>query len=109
MFGPEWVQSDREARIAGYTADAGVAFAKLPAEMQTWLRAYAAGVNAWTAAHREAVTRRFLPLGVEPEPWTLADCLPDGVGHDSRSCPAHPAGPVTGLARTTTPASKRTA
>ena len=38
VFGPEWVQSDREARIAGYTAYAGEAFAKLPAEMQAWLR-----------------------------------------------------------------------
>ena len=37
VFGPEWVQSDREARIAGYTAYAGEAFAKLPAEMQAWL------------------------------------------------------------------------
>jgi penicillin amidase len=75
VFGPEWVRSDREARIAGYTAYAGEAFARLPAEMQAWLRAYAAGVNAWTAANREAVTRRFKPLGVAPEPWAPADCL----------------------------------
>ena len=54
---------------------AGKPLTKLPAEMQSWLRVYAAGVNAWTAAHREAVARRFQPLGVEPEPWTPADCL----------------------------------
>jgi penicillin amidase len=75
VFGPDWVRSDREARIAGYTAYAGEAFAKLPAEMQVWLRAYAAGVNAWTAANREAVSRRFEPLGADPESWTPADCL----------------------------------
>lgn len=75
VFGPEWVQSDREARIAGYLAWSGSALTKLPAEMQRWLTAYAAGVNAWTSAHEEAVARRFQPLGVEPEPWTPADCL----------------------------------
>jgi len=55
---------NRAARIAGYTAYVGEAFAKLPAEMQTWLRACAAGVNAWTAAHREAdieIQNRRLP------------------------------------------------
>ncbi|MBM4094845.1 MAG: penicillin acylase family protein, partial [Planctomycetes bacterium] len=75
VYGPEWVQSDRESRIAGYPAWSGEALAKLPVEMQSWLGAYAAGVNAWTAAHGEVVARRFQPLGVEPEPWTPADCL----------------------------------
>jgi penicillin amidase len=75
VFGPEWVQSDRESRIAGYPAWSREALAKLPAEMHSWLAAYAAGVNAWTSAHGEAVACRFQPLGVEPEPWTPADCL----------------------------------
>ena len=75
VFGPEWVQSDRESRIAGYSAWSGEALTKLPAEMQSWLSAYAAGVNAWTSAHGEVVARRFQPLGVDPELWTPADCL----------------------------------
>jgi penicillin amidase len=75
VFGPEWVRSDREARLAGFAEYAPAAFARLPTDMQDWLRAYAAGVNAWTAAHPEAVARRFQPVGTAPEPWTPADCL----------------------------------
>ncbi len=55
VFGPKWMQSDREARIAGYAAWSGDALNQLPAEMQNWLRAYAAGVNAWTTANPEVV------------------------------------------------------
>jgi len=75
VFGPDWVDADREARIAGHSAYAPRAFAKLPGRWQQALRAYAAGVNAWREAHPEAVARRFKPLGVQPEPWTPADCL----------------------------------
>ena len=75
VFGPEWVDSDREARIAGHAAYAPRAFAKLPERWQEALRAYAAGVNAWREANPEVVARRFQPLGITPEPWTPADCL----------------------------------
>ncbi len=75
VFGPDWVNADREARIAGHAPYASRAFAKLPERWQEALRAYAAGVNAWREAHPEVVARRFKPLGVQPEPWTPADCL----------------------------------
>jgi len=75
VFGPDWVDADREARIAGHAPYAPSAFAKLPERWQEALRAYAAGVNAWREAHSDAVARRFKPLGIEPEPWTPADCL----------------------------------
>ena len=75
VFGPEWVDSDRDARIAGYAAYAPCALAKLPDRWQQALRAYAAGVNAWREAHADVVARRFQPLGITPEPWTPADCL----------------------------------
>jgi len=75
VFGPDWVDADREARIAGHTAYAPRAFAQLPERWQRALRAYAAGVNAWREAHPEAVARRFKPLGIQPELWTPADCL----------------------------------
>ena len=75
VFGPEWVEADREARLAGHAAYAPRAFAKLPERWQEALRAYAAGVNAWRQAHPEVVSRRFQLLGIEPEPWTPADCL----------------------------------
>ena len=37
VYGTEWVQSDRESRIAGYAAWSREALTKLPAEMQSWL------------------------------------------------------------------------
>jgi penicillin G amidase len=75
VFGPAWLDSDREARIAGHAAYAPRALAQLPERWQQALRAYAAGVNAWRDAHVEAVARRFQPLGIVPDPWTPADCL----------------------------------
>jgi penicillin amidase len=75
VFGPDWVDADREARIAGHAPYAPRAFAKLPARWQDALRAYSAGVNAWREAHPDAVARRFKPLGIEPESWTPSDCL----------------------------------
>jgi penicillin amidase len=75
LFGAEWVDTDRDARINGYVSYAPRAFAKLPARWQDALRAYSAGVNAWTAANSAVVARRFKPLGVQPEPWTPSDCL----------------------------------
>jgi len=75
VFGPDWVDADREARIAGHAAYAPRAFAKLPGRWQEALRAYAAGVNAWSQANPGVVARRFQPLGIQPEPWTPADCL----------------------------------
>ena len=55
-FGAEWVQADRESRIAGYTVWSQEALTKLPAEMQSWLASYAAGVNAWTSAPHSRAT-----------------------------------------------------
>lgn len=75
VFGPDWVDADREARIAGHSAYAPRAFAKLPPRWQMALCAYAAGVNAWREANPDIVARRFKSLGIKPEPWTAADCL----------------------------------
>jgi penicillin amidase len=93
VFGPDWVDADREARIAGHAPYAPRAFARLPARWQEALRAYAAGVNAWRDAHPDAVARRFQPLGIEPEPWTPADCLLASRGILSLGSPFS-AGPV---------------
>jgi penicillin amidase len=79
VFGPDWVDSDREARIAGHAPYAPRAFAKLPARWQEALRPYAAGVNAWREAHPDAVARRFKPLGIEPEDLPLTALHPDIV------------------------------
>ncbi|MHB8864612.1 MAG: penicillin acylase family protein [Pirellulaceae bacterium] len=75
VFGRDWVDADREARIAGHAEYAPRALANLPERWQRALGAYAAGVNAWRHAHPDAVARRFQPLGISPDPWTPADCL----------------------------------
>ncbi|MBE7501708.1 MAG: penicillin acylase family protein [Verrucomicrobiales bacterium] len=93
VFGPQWVDADREARIAGHAAYAPRAFARLPERWQVALRAYAAGVNAWRAANPDTVGRRFKPLGIEPEPWTPADCLLASRGILSLGSPFQ-AGPI---------------
>lgn len=75
VFGEPSFETDRAARIAGHARHALGAFAKLPGEMQEWLKAYAAGVNAWMQEHSDVIARRFQALGVLPEPWTPVDCL----------------------------------
>jgi penicillin amidase len=75
VFGPQCVDADRQARIAGHAAYAPQALARLPDRWQKALRCYAAGVNLWVKEHPDAVARRFKPLGVVPEVWTPADCL----------------------------------
>lgn len=93
VFGPAWVDADREARIAGHVVYAPRAFAKLPGRWQEALRAYAAGVNAWREANPETIARRFRPLDLEPEPWHPADCLLAARGILSLGSPFN-AGPI---------------
>ena len=45
VFGPQCVDADRRARIAGHAAYAAQALARLPDRWQNALRCYAAGVN----------------------------------------------------------------
>ncbi len=75
VFGARWVETDRRFRIAGvgqYTAEA---VGRLPEDLREYLRAYAAGVNAFVAAQPDRAARRLSPLGVAWEPWTPADSI----------------------------------
>ncbi len=74
-FGSDYLEHDRKFRVAGLLRHANQAFEASSDEMKDWLRAYAAGVNAWIVEHPDIVKRRFAPLGVEPAPWTAADPL----------------------------------
>ncbi|MBI2926585.1 MAG: penicillin acylase family protein [Verrucomicrobia bacterium] len=80
VFGEKWVESDRKFRLAGMTRYCAEAVASLPADLRANLAAFAAGVNAFVAEHPEQIKTRFAPLGVEPEPWTPADCLAAWLG-----------------------------
>ena len=73
LYGAVTVESDRFMRTLGLGRLAEEGVAKLSAETQAELAAYAAGVNA-------ALARRWLPppdlvLAGAPEPWTPADTL----------------------------------
>ena len=74
-FGEDYIEHDRQFRVAGLLHHANEAFEASSEEMQGWLRSYAAGVNAWVDGHPDVVKRRFAPLGIQPEPWTGADPL----------------------------------
>lgn len=80
VFGEEWVDSDRKFRMAGVTRYVTEAVESLPPDLRANLEAFAAGVNAFVEQHPERVRRRFAPLGVEPEPWTPADCIAAWLG-----------------------------
>jgi penicillin amidase len=75
LFGEAQLNSDRKFRMAGMARHCREAFGALPPYMRDWLRAYAAGVNAWMRANPETVRRRFASLGTVPDPWTPADSL----------------------------------
>jgi penicillin amidase len=80
VFGERWVDSDRKFRLAGIMHYLTEAVENLPADMRANLAAFAAGVNAFVEEHPEQIDRRFKALGVEPEPWTPADCLAAWLG-----------------------------
>jgi len=75
IMGSELIESDKEARLVGYWRHAQEVVETLPAEDQALLAAYAAGVNAWVAAHPDELPPLFAELDFEPEVWTPAHCL----------------------------------
>lgn len=66
---------DRSMRTFGFYRAARRTAANLDPESRGLLQAYCDGVNAWFAEHRDDLHPLFAELGVEPEPWTPADCL----------------------------------
>ena len=75
LFGPKYVESDRKFRVAGVQQYCAAAVGRLPDEMRAYLKAYAAGVNAYIKANPAEVTKRFAVVGAAPAPWTPADCI----------------------------------
>jgi penicillin amidase len=74
IAGPATLRSDRFVRLLGLARRAEADLAALPAEVRDVLDAYAAGVNAWIAAHGRFAAPEFLLLGA-PEPWRPSDSL----------------------------------
>jgi penicillin amidase len=75
LFGRDFLASDRKFRIAGVSQYCDQAAANLPDDIRGYVRAYAAGVNAFARANPATVRRRFTPLRVLPAPWTEGDCV----------------------------------
>ena len=75
VFGASWVASDRKFRTTQVGRFCTEAALNSPAEVRSYLRAYAAGVNAYMRRNAEQVAQRFARLGPLPGAWTDADCI----------------------------------
>jgi len=69
------VDRDRKMRTFGFHRAAQRTAAALDAQTRDLLQAYCDGVNAYFRDHRDDLHPLFARLGLEPEPWTPADCL----------------------------------
>jgi penicillin amidase len=75
VLGEATLKSDRFLRTIGLRRAAERDWALMDDEMRGVLQAYADGVNAYIAAHRDRLPLEFTILGVEPAPWTPLDTL----------------------------------
>ena len=67
---------DRKMRTFGlYRAAQENAARQLDDFSLSWLKAYSAGVNDYISQNRDRLHPLFAETGLEPEPWTPADCL----------------------------------
>lgn len=75
LFGEAALATDKFLRTLGIRRKAVAAFAALQPETQSYLQAYADGVNAFLSKRPSALPIEFMAFDVEPEPWTPADSL----------------------------------
>ncbi|MEK7684968.1 MAG: penicillin acylase family protein [Verrucomicrobiota bacterium] len=66
---------DRKMRTFGFHRAAGRTAAHLDAGALGLLQSYSDGVNAYFREHRDDLHPLFARTGLQPEPWTPADCL----------------------------------
>ena len=66
---------DRKQRIYGFAHVAEEAVRTAPEEQRADAQALADGVNAFIASHHGRWGVEFQLLGLEPRPWTPADCI----------------------------------
>jgi penicillin amidase len=77
-FGEGALRADREARTLGLGYVARESVGALDPDARGLLEAYAAGVNAFVASHRDALPLEFRLLRYEPRPWEAADTIAVG-------------------------------
>ena len=69
------VDHDRKMRTFGFHRAAQRTAGRLDPETLGLLQAYCEGANAYFREHRDRLHPLFAQTGVQPEPWTPADCL----------------------------------
>jgi penicillin amidase len=75
VVGESQVEHDRQQRILGMRDAARKNLALATAEDRAQLEAYARGVNAYIASHRDRLPLEFRILGYTPRPWTPEDSM----------------------------------
>ncbi len=66
---------DKKMRTFGWYRAAKAVAPKLDADTLSLLQAYSDGVNDYFAGHKSDLHPLFAKLGLQPEPWTPADCV----------------------------------
>jgi penicillin amidase len=75
IVGTPGLKSDRLMRTLGLYRRAQSSVASLHGDAFAAYEAYAAGVNAWVSSHRGALPPEYTLLGLDFEPWTVADSM----------------------------------
>ena len=75
-----WVDYDKQQRILRLRAVADRVAAQLPSRDRAFFDAYAAGVNAYMAQHKDNLPIEFRILGYSPRQWTVSDSVLIGIG-----------------------------
>lgn len=75
FFGSDYFEHDQRFRIMGHWRHAQAIAESLDDEHRVLLSAYADGVNAWVAAHPDAISPMFEELGLAVPTWTPAHSL----------------------------------
>ena len=79
ILGPQYVQTDRDARLLRMRRVAEEAYVRLPQKDRQALAAYARGVNAFLQSHRGSLPVEFTLLQYQPRPWSAVDSILVGL------------------------------
>jgi len=75
VFGRRTVEDDKFFRLVGFARIARTCVAQLSDESRAMLQAYADGVNAYMAMHKDSLPVEFSLLRYDPKPWTIEDSI----------------------------------
>ncbi len=75
ILGPALLETDRESRRLRMRRAAEADYLNLPPADRAAMAAYARGVNAFIATHRNNLPVEFTLLGYQPRPWSVIDSI----------------------------------